>query len=206
MRRAFRLALFLVPLLWAPSAHAYRLILVPTGQVLNLAQARLEYKRLEYLDGNLFRVDAGLPLGLELQGSFHELKGDDDPGIGGQLRLFRETLVTPALSVGIQDAGVNSRGDTTAYIVAGKSLAETPGLSRLFPNGLSVHAGLGTGLLRGLFLGAQAGISPTLRLVVEHDTRRVNAGLAWNALPRVWVKLELVRGQPAYGISLNVGL
>ncbi|HEY3282009.1 MAG TPA: YjbH domain-containing protein [Armatimonadota bacterium] len=190
----------------ATPAGAYRIIDVPTGQVLGVGQLRLEYKRVEDQDRNAYRADVGLPFGIELQASYSKLGRGEDPSIGAQWSFLRGTALTPAVSVGVQDTGLHSRGSTTAYVVAGMEVGGgTPVVRKYLPH-LRVNAGIGTGLLRGVFAGAQLSLSSSLQVYVEHDSRSVNGGVAWSPAPRVSLKLEEVWGKPAYGVAFNVGL
>ena len=95
----------------------------------------------------------------------------------------------PALAVGSQDfVGTGDLGPGTSnrlyranYAVASARLGR-----------VGVHAGIGTGRLRGAFGGVECPLGPRLTLLADHDARFTNAGLRIAVAPRIGVDVALM--------------
>lgn len=127
-------------------------------------------------NGAVGNVNIGLAKNWEIGGSFL------DPDAGSRInrlnvkyRITPETVVTPGLAIGLEDAG--DKADRTGYIVASKAL----------PFGFRLHYGLGNGRYDGPFggiektfnpLSALTGNStfPSTTLMAEYDGNDLNVG------------------------------
>ena len=80
---------------------------------------------------------------------------------------------------------------------------DTTGAGVAVIRGVRVHAGLGTGDLSGVFLGANLKLPAGLSLVGELHRGDLNAGLWWSPLRIVRVKAESWDGDLFFGAQVN---
>jgi hypothetical protein len=127
-------------------------------------------------------------------------EGDSQAIINAKFRLFKETLATPALSIGVSDLA--DQLEATPYVVVSKSLplkSENVWSPRF-------HVGLGSGNLDGLFAGLSAKATDRIQLMVEYDTSDVNIGLQFAAAKGLRLHAGLVAGDSlGLGINYNAG-
>jgi hypothetical protein len=164
------------------------MIRIPTADALPLGHFSAGYY---YWQDRGVAVGAmGLPAGFEVSASTPWNHGLADKWIvNAKYNLNQETLLIPAVSIGVED--VDGRERRSVYGVLSKGL----------PYGLRVHIGAGTGRFEGMFGAIEKVLNPTsLRkkasgfpvtsIIVEMDGFKMNYG----------VRLRLARG-----LNLNSG-
>ncbi len=140
-----------------------------------------------------------LQVGLRIWRTSYE-RYENQQGIGDRsfilrLRIWDETTWRPAVSVGARDPLVNTPQFSASYVVASKSLPSASVLA-----GVAVHAGYGLPghgavnyPLEGVFGGVSYVPHPAVRMLLEYDSRYVNAGLAVNPLAGLELTASLFR-------------
>ncbi len=173
------LALLAGPLLAAPSFYGYTgLVAVPTTGALdrNDYNAALFTLNLEDgVDSNVFAANLGLADGMEI--GFAHLdpeRGSGETFINAKYRFARETPDRPAFAAGVVD--LTDETDTTAYLVASKSLVERYQMDLDQTISLQGHLGIGGGQFDGLFGGLSALVTDRLMLMIEYDSNDINLG------------------------------
>ena len=120
-----------------------------------------------------------------------------------QYPLFNEFEAFPALSVGVRDilgTGVERR---SFYVAASKGLLLSSRQQKIFRE-LRLNAGVGTGPLDGIFLGAQARFGTRIYLNAEWFRNKPNIGLSL-ALARNWqARASSLDGELFYGLTYNL--
>ena len=149
-----------------------------------------------FLSGNIGLLES-LEVGAALVSPEH---GDSEGIINAKFGLMKETLVTPALAIGMSDLTDNL--DATPYVVASKALG-LKGDSSWAPR---LHVGVGGGRLSGIFAGLSATLNSQMQLMVEYDTDDVNFGLQFAATDSLRLHAGLLGGDNlGLGMSYNVG-
>jgi hypothetical protein len=183
------------------AARADKLILIPTA---DMSRIQAEYSRSTSSDDlEVITAQLGFGRGFELLGRRYQNVpgGDDATEIGGELQLLPEGLVTPGLAAGVWDISGNSPRGRRAFLVLTKTLPLVDWLP--FPvKNVKFHAGVGTGSLSVVFLGAQASIPLGLTLAAEFDSSRTNFGLWWSPVPILRLKAERAEGHTFLGVQL----
>jgi hypothetical protein len=209
--------LFVVMLvvLAATGAFADRLVLTPTGSVLDKGQVRAEaaFSGSDATGGilppaqndSIYWLSVGLGL-VELEGArYQPPTGGARDIISAELGALPETIYTPAIGVGVRDIG-NQSSDGRGYYLA---ISKTVPLSDKVPfmpiHDLKTHIGVGAKGIRGFFAGAEVGLPLKLNLSAEYDSRRFNAALTWDIIPKVGLKVYSLDGDIFYGANLRMG-
>lgn len=198
--RAFAVAL--LALMLAAPAQADKLIWIPTADV---RSARGEFMTGDRRDQDVITAQVGLGQYFELLGRRFRESGNTATEVGGQMQILPEGFATPGLALGVWDVADESARGRRGFLVVSK---EVPGVSFLptVLRGVRVHAGLGTGDLSGLFLGANLKLPVGLSLVAEMHRGDFNAGLWWTPLRVVSVKAESWDGDFFFGAQVNAPL
>jgi hypothetical protein len=190
----------------AGGACADQLIFAPTGRTLGLGQAKLEAAvSADDSDAKFIWANVGLPR-LELQGiRVEDEAGNSDDGFGAELAVLPETMITPAVGVGVRDAGNNTSLGRAFYAAVTKTvpLVSNMGLPIRY---LKLSGGLGTDELNGLFGGIEVGLPYRLEGVAEWDGQQFNASLGWTPISHVQLKAYWLDGEFFYGGRLSIGL
>lgn len=93
--------------------------------------------------------------------------------------------VSPGVSVGIQDIGGQTKFGRSAYLALTYKTGQATDSSDV-PAELTV--GLGTNRFRGIFLGMMLPLQANLRLIAEHDSRKLTAGFELRAAKNIGVR------------------
>jgi hypothetical protein len=195
-------------------ACADRLVTVPTGNVLGKAAVKVEGIS-GFSDGSTTLVPFGevfraywvnVGLGhIELEGTRYVNRGGDHKDcVSAELSILPETIVTPAVGIGVRDIGNEiERGE---YVAVTKTIPLSDKIPLMPVRNIKVHAGYGVDGINGLFLGAQADLPMKLTLCVEETDSKFNASLACTIIPKLNLKLYSLDGEFFYGASFRAGL
>lgn len=150
------------------------LINVPSADVLHDGQYSIGYYNLKEGGAGSFNFNLARNLEVGVTG-FSFDNHDRNALVNAKYALLPETILTPGLSVGIEDfADKNSR---TSYAAVSKAL----------PFGFRIHAGYGNGRIDGLYYGIEKTLNPVsiltgsnafpaTTLILEHDGKHTNYG------------------------------
>jgi len=193
--------LLALSLLVAASASADRLILTPTGSIAAPAQIKLE-GAIRPREERPVYAWASLGIGqFELEAAYtDEGRGDTGMGFGVEAQLLPETLLTPAVGVGIRDATDQTSLRRAEYLAITKSI---PAAGIPWLRDVKLHFGFGMEGIDGFFGGAQVGFPPGLELALEHDSNHFNTALAWSAARNLQLKLYGLDGDTFLGAVLR---
>ncbi|HAK73778.1 MAG TPA: hypothetical protein DCP36_09580 [Sporomusaceae bacterium] len=166
----------------APSINGSTgLINNPTADVLQDGEFSIGYYNLK--DGGVGVFNLNLARNLEVGvAGFRYGNHDNDTLLNAKFALVPETVLTPGLSVGVEDIG-DKTGRTT-YAAASKAL----------PFVFRIHAGVGNGRYDGFFGAIEKTINPVsvitgnnafpaTTLIAEYDGSRMNYGARMSIVP-----------------------
>lgn len=162
----------------AALACADRLILIPTGKKIGFDEVRAEVM----FGGRPSYTKAWLGVGIGQQFDAELVYEHLSPSPQFLSFNFAYNYITPVtdlspgVSIGVRD-GLNRTLDGRAFYVASTLRVATD-----IDAPAEFTLGAGTQSLRGVFVGAMLPLSPTLRLLGEHDSRRWTAGVEWAPL------------------------
>jgi hypothetical protein len=186
-------------------SNAENLILIPTGKTLSTGGVQAGYLSKFGDDGKVYFANIGVSR-LEIQAAkFQDFSNGDDPtAISAQISVLPETTFTPALAVGIRDISNETNsynslyGKRSYYIAASKKVPITGGIPLVFQD-VSLHGGIGTDSLSGVFFGIEGVLPMGLHLNAEYDTDDVNVGLTYKIIPTLKADLSYIKGDMYYG-------
>lgn len=189
----------------AGQVFADQLILAPTGRTLTLGQAKLEGAVMaDDSDNSIVWANVGLPR-LELNAIRVENEGNDgDIGFGAEFAILPETLVTPAIGVGIRDITDETNFGPAFYAAVSKTVPLAGKLPVI--TSLKLHGGLGTDSLDGIFAGVELGLPYNLNGIAEYVNDNFNFSLGWSPIKFVQVKAYWIDSDFFYGGRLSIGL
>ena len=166
----------------APSINGSTgLINNPTADVLQDGEFSIGYYNLK--DGGVGVFNLNLARNLEVGvAGFRYDNHDNDTLLNAKFALVPETVLSPGLSVGIEDIG--DKHGRTSYAAASKAL----------PFGFRIHAGVGNGRYDGFFGAIEKTINPVsiitgnnafpaTTLIAEYDGDRMNYGARMAIVP-----------------------
>lgn len=199
----FTLCLGTVTASAAPSVNGSTgLINNPSADVLKEGDFSLGYYHLE--EGGVGVFNTNLTKRLEIGAAGFRYDGDQDnmTMINAKYGLVSETILTPGLAIGIEDAA--DEKDRSLYAVASKGL----------PLGFRVHVGTGNGRYDGLFAGIEKQISPlglitgnsvfpATSLIAEYDGKDMNYGARISVVPGLKVDAGWRNHEAYYGFSFT---
>lgn len=184
----------------AGSARADRLLLAPTGRQLGAFEAKYEAV-FHGGEGSYQWLQVGIPR-VELQVMRENpLHGGTATGFGAQMEILPATSFAPAISAGVRDVNDCTQQGRAGYLATSLPLPLSLGPAR----SVTLNAGLGCGDIKGAFGGADVALQNGWRLMVEHDSRRLNAGLDVPVAPHLNLRAESLAGKPYFGLTLNIG-
>lgn len=186
----------------APSVNGSTgLINNPSADVLREGQFSLGYYHLK--DGGVGVFNTNLTGHLELGAAGFRYDGHDNKTVvNAKYSIAPETILSPGLAIGIEDAAnINER---SVYAVASKGL----------PFGFRVHVGTGNGRYDGVFAGIEKTISPlglitgnnifpATSLIAEYDGKNMNYGARVSVVPGLKVDAGWRDHEAYYGISFT---
>ncbi|MDO8684188.1 MAG: hypothetical protein Q7N50_11975 [Armatimonadota bacterium] len=192
--------------LCAAQAFADRIIFTPTGSLLDKGSIKAEaaFGPSDVVIDRFYWVNVGLGK-LELEGMrrVEALTGEEHDIISAELGILPETLLTPALGVGVRDIGDEiERGYYAAVTKTVPVIDKIP----FFSTDIKLHAGYGIDGFEGFFAGAEVGLPMKLRIAAEYDGDVTNAYLSWNGLPKTSLKVYSLDGDIFYGAGFHAGL
>ena len=164
-------AIFLSGLSAAPrAAHGDRTVLGPNGDTLSPDSYRSEFA----LDPqrkfqNRIWLQYATPQGIELEAERLDLSSERKKGYALNIQYpITYSLVTalPAISVGVRDVTGTGNEHAAFYLAATRNIALSD-KQRRFLKELKFDAGVGTGRIGGIFVGAQTRLAMGLRLQAE---------------------------------------
>ena len=150
------------------------MIRIPTADVLQTGHFAAGYYY--WRDHGVAVAAAGLPAGIEISAAAPGYNGVSAQwNVNAKINLAQESLLTPGISVGIEDVG--GQRQQSFYGVVSKAL----------PFGLRVHLGVGNGRFRGAFGAVEKVLNPhsvrkkaagfpVTSIMVEMDGRKMNYG------------------------------
>lgn len=150
------------------------MIRIPTADVLQTGHFAAGYYY--WRDHGTAVAAAGLPSGIEVSAAAPWYNGRPEQwAVNAKINLSQEALLTPGISVGIEDLG--GQRQQSFYGVVSKTL----------PFGLRVHLGVGNGRFRGAFGAIEKVLNPhsvrkktsgfpVTSIIVEMDGRKMNYG------------------------------
>ncbi len=176
------------PSLFGPTG----LIVIPTADVVGMAGVNGQWAHISFDGGDEDIISANVgPLPKLEIGAAHvdvdfDFGGEGSETIGNaKYQILVPPLIDTAIAIGAID--ITDEIDVSPYIV----LTHTVGAG-LIPaqsgiSNLKVHAGVGGGMLSGLFLGAQVTVAQQVELMAEYDTENLNIGA--RIMPTSWLVL-----------------
>ncbi|MHB0997938.1 MAG: hypothetical protein ACYC27_01725 [Armatimonadota bacterium] len=192
------------------SVSADRLILTPTGRTLSTGGIKAEYAARTDGDGKAYWINFGISR-LEIEGArFQDFNGDNskDDVISAQIGIIPETTFTPALALGVRDIADETDGSNglyegrSLYVAASKKIPITGGVPFLFQD-VSIHGGIGTNSLKGVFFGVEGTLPMGLRINGEYDTDDFNFAAEYSVIPTVKAKVSWIKGDIFYGANFS---
>jgi hypothetical protein len=191
--------------------QADRLILVPTGSVLNSGAIKAEAAfRSSNGDSIFVPKDADQINWLNLGISRFELDarrlvrsdGMDKDTVGFEASVLPETLLTPAIGIGIRD--ITNELERGYYLAVTKTVPLTNKLPTPIHD-IKLHGGFGLkGELDGIFLGAEAGLPMGLKVTAEVVDSKINASLGWSPISKITLKAYELDGKLFYGADAKI--
>jgi hypothetical protein len=206
-------ALILLVALCVSQAQADRLILAPKGSLLDKGGVKAEIA-FRSSDGDSILTPSNadqidwLALGLgrvEIEGRrLVRSDGMDKDTVGLELSILPQTMLTPAVGVGVRD--ITHELETSYYLAVSMAVPATH--TALLPiHDIKVHGGFGiNGEFNGLFLGAEAQFPLKITLAAETVDSKLNASFAWNGIPKVALKAYMLDGEFFYGADARIKL
>jgi len=217
-------ALMLV-LLVSVQALAYRLVLIPTGDMLPEGMTKFEYGRvsnqshhqppnIDWFSG--YKVDSRLPGNFEVYVQVKDQEGAKNLGtdVSVQYLVLAETKEVPNLSVGIWN--INNEGVTSRLTGGSIRKARSPWvgaskgipLPKLIKRTTRFHLGVGAQSLSGIWGGVTIFTSPFASIALEYDPKGIrlpNAGpntaaFGYNWSPHFRTKYANLGGDHAFGV------
>ena len=150
------------------------MIRIPTADILQTGHFAAGYYY--WQDHGTAVAALGLPAGIEVSAAAPWYNGVSSQwNVNAKINLTQESLLTPGISVGIEDLG--GQRQQSFYGVVSKAL----------PFGLRVHLGIGNGRFRGAFGAVEKVLNPqsvrkknagfpVTSIIVEMDGRKMNYG------------------------------
>jgi len=184
--RAFGVA---VALLLVGAASADRLIFIPTGRKTPLGTIRGEWiAKAHDTSHSTFSLGYGLTKAIEVEAVRDALttgRGRDTLNLSYS---FLDPVVgfLPGLTVGVLDAADRTPQRRSFFVATTMRLGLDGDYNSDTPAELTV--GGGTERFRGLFVGLSLPLTNRFRILAEHDSRSVRAGVEWWVTRQVAVR------------------
>ncbi|MDO8588709.1 MAG: hypothetical protein Q7T82_16900 [Armatimonadota bacterium] len=204
------LTLALLLALCVSQVQADRLILIPTGSVLDSGAIKAE-AAFGASDGDSIFVPKNseqinwVSVGIsrfEVDARRLVANGFDKITVGVEAGVLPETLVTPGVGIGIRD--VTDELERSYYLAVTKMLP----LSDKVPlpiHDIKLHGGFGiNGELGGFFVGGQIGLPMNLVAYAEYDSENFNAALKWIPIPKIGLKVYTLDSEFFYGADIKL--
>ncbi len=200
---AAALLLVTAPVYAAPSVNGSTgLINTPTADVLQEGQFSLGYHHLK--DGGVGSFNLNLTDKLEVGVAGFRYDSDSNKDnktlFNAKYGIVPETVLTPGLAIGVEDAG--NQDKRSYYAAASKAL----------PFGFRIHAGVGDGRYNGVFAAVEKTINPislvtgnnvfpATTLIAEWDGDRMNYGARMSIVPGLKLDAGWRHSETYFGLS-----
>jgi hypothetical protein len=175
----------------AGPAAADRLITIPTGSKIPYRTLVGEYV-FEKSRSRTVEAYLGLGIGKSFDMELRSERIDEEEQIGtfdiGYNYIAPIRGFGPGLSVGVQDVANRSRDGRRAYFAA-TFLEGTPS-NQVGDTPASLTIGYMGGSINAAFVGVMMPFTDTLRLLAEHNGRRITAGFEFR--PKPWAGIRLL--------------
>lgn len=188
----------------AGASFAERMVLIPTGNTLDIGLKAEYATRPTVSDGHGLWVAVGIP-NVEIEGAWFEDEFSETPdAVSVQFTVIPQTSFTPGIAVGVRDISNNTEGTGVLYngrayyLAFSKTIDESSGLPILLTD-VKLHFGVGTGSLGGAFFGAEATLPIGLTLGAEYDSDKMNYAASFPVGSVFKVKASLIDGEMYYG-------
>ncbi|WP_425058599.1 hypothetical protein SCACP_32570 [Sporomusa carbonis] len=197
------LLLAAAPVYAAPSINGSTgLINTPSADVLQEGQFSLGYHHLK--DGGVGTFNMNLTGKLEIGVAGFRYDSDSNRDnhtyLNAKYGLLPETVLTPGLAIGVEDAA--NLDKRTYYAAASKAL----------PFGFRIHAGVGNGRYDGVFASLEKTINPVgiitgnnafpaTTFIAEWDGDRMNYGARMSIVPGLKLDAGWRHSETYFGIS-----
>lgn len=184
----------------ASTALANNLILVPTGATLTTGQVRAEAA----LSVNGSRAQCYW-LGTGLQQYELNVTRLQKPGldaenvVGIQWNFLPETILTPAIAIGVNDVADQSVQGIGPYAVVTRHIPV--GRSSLLKS-FAATVGIGAFGIRGPFLGFEAELPAHIIIEGEYDSRDFHGAVGWKPAKFLVLKAYSIRRETYLGAEL----
>lgn len=184
-------------------ARADRILLAPQAETLAPNTVKWDFSLSPYRRNESYLwLQYASPVGIELELQRLELLGDFKKryAFNIQYPLISDLGNTPAVSVGVRDLLSTGREHQALYLCVGKSLGLSDRQARVFQE-LKLEAGVGSGRMNGLFVGALARLRSGLQFQAEVFRQKPNVGLSLPLVRNLQVKISSLDGDVFYGLS-----
>ncbi len=196
MKRALWLSFVLFTCI--SQCFANNILLAPSGTTLTTGQFRIETAfSKDNNRGNYSWAGVGF-MQYELNLIRYQPKsGETENLLGAQWNFIPETIITPAISIGIRDAASQSVEGISGYAAITKHFP----VRRLTPiiQSFGLTVGFGIGGIKGLFTGFETDLPLKVYIQAEYDSRDFNTAIGWRPLPKLSIKAYRLRGETYYG-------
>ncbi len=190
----------------AVPAVADRLILAPTGNVLNKGDFRAEVSLQTSPDDNrIFWLNAGLPrFELNLtQFDQRSTPGSEDTTLfGAEFAMLPETSLTPGIGVGAYDITGQTPDGVGFYLAFTKAVPFDEKVPYLPLSDIKLTLGYGVKGIHSFFYGADAHLPLNLTIYAEHFQKHTNLGLGWTPLKGVQATAYRIDDGTYFGVQV----
>ena len=191
--------------------QANRLIVMPTGSVLSSGAVKAE-AAFRSSDGTsvITPKDADQINWLNIGISRFELDarrlvssdGTDKDTMGVEAGVLPETLITPAVGIGVRD--ISDEVERGYYLAVTKTVPLTDTVP-LPIHDVRIHGGFGLhGELDGLFFGAEVGLPMGLSISAEVVDSNLNASIGWSPISKISLKAYSLDSEIFYGADVKI--
>jgi len=198
-RLALPLALVFVPLI----SQADRLIFTPLGQKIPHNKGKIEFLTVPSRDVAFGWIGVGLTNQIELELSGESFDSDKiDLGVNLSYNYISPIIdIAPGISFGFQDVTNNTSDGRSAYIAVTYHFGNTGELNQNEPTIFTL--GLSSRDQGFLFFNFALPLSEQFRIIGEHDSFRISAGLEFRPLEDACLRLLFRDGSPMIGMNLT---
>jgi hypothetical protein len=206
MRPVTRAAVMLPLLVFAGTARADRVIIVPTADTLLWGEARLEYSgRLAHFEEGWARLDAGLGGFFEVQAYYEDL-GETSRKRGtfnlqyGVIQPFPDKV--PGIAVGVMDVLNETEIGRSLYVAVTWEFNVYSDWAERERATITIGGGVGGLDGRGL-VGFSVPLFKHVAAIGDYDTRALTGGLDVEPAEHIGLRLVFREGRPFFGLQLR---
>lgn len=198
-RLALPLALICVPIL----SQADRLIFTPLGQKIPQNKAKIEFLSIPSRDVAFGWIGVGVTNQIELELTGESFDSDKiDMGVNLSFNYISPiTDIAPGISFGFQDVTNNTADGRSAYLAVTYHFGNTGELNQNEPTIFTL--GLSSRDQGFLFFNFALPLSEQFRIIGEHDSFRISAGVEFRPFEDASLKFLFRDGSPMIGMNLS---